>query len=289
MPSQAVSEGTVDRTVLADTSMQLGHVSLVRDRLIHPYDYSGLAQDHHLQLSLLRYPEHGRCCFPEAWGSKRFDPIGPLFLVPAAQIVHARSECPEQRSIVFSFRDQMLEKWFEDGIEWSVPQLERSLSIADPEIRRLMIGIGQELRNPGFATETLIELMASQIIVTLARQLWNVKESGPRGGLAPWRLRRIDDCLAHHPADCSLTRLAEECRLSVRQLSRAFRISRGCSIGAYIARSRIAYAQGRLAQGVPIAMVAKETGFSTTSNFTAAYRRVTGESPLESELLYFAH
>lgn len=279
MGEQTVSDALAVRTVQADLATPLGQASIVQDRFARPYDQSGRTDYHHLQLSLLHYRENGRGCFPEVWGRGRFEPIGPLFLLPAKHVVHVRSDCPEQRSIVFSFGDHALERWFERGVEWSSSQLERSLVIADPEIRRLMMGIGRELRSPGFASEAMVELMGGQIIIALARQLRMVDSAAAKGGLTPWRLRLIDDYLAEHPAQSSLTALAEACGLSVRQMSRAFRISRGCSIGAHIAQRKMAFAQSRLAMGVPAKTVARETGFSSASNFAAAFRRATGETP----------
>jgi len=274
-----MSEIAAVRTVHAEVTMALGQVSLVREQWHDPYDHSGRTPEHHLQLSLLQFPENGRGCFPEAWGSSRFERIGQLFLLPAEQIVHVRSSCPEQKSIVYNFSAQALERWFDCGIGWTAPQLERSLAIVDPEIRRLMIRMGQELRNPGFAAEALIELIAAEITIALARQLRNVEAPSIKGGLSPWRLRLIDDYLEAHPAKASLTDLAEACQLSIRQLSRAFRLSRGCPIGTYIAQFRMEVARHRLASGAPVRNVAAELGFSSPSTFSAAFRRVTGEAP----------
>jgi len=267
------------RAIQAEVATALGQVSLVSERWHTPFEHEGWTEEHRLQLSLLQFRDNGTCCFPEAWGSKRFDPIGQMFLLPARQIVHARSNCPEQKSIVYNFGIPALERWFDRDIEWSVAQLERSLAIADPEIRRLMMRIGQELRDPGFASAELIELMTAEIIIALSRLLRKLDDGPAKGGLAPWRLRLIDDYLEAHPTGASLTDLAKACRLSVRQLSRAFHLSRGCSIGTYIANRRMEEARRRLALGSPIKTVAIDMGFSSTSSFSAAFRRTTGEGP----------
>jgi len=48
--------------------------------------------------------------------------------------------------------------------------------------------------------------------------------SFPKGGLAPWRERRVKELMsASLDEELLLSRLAEECGLSVRHFARAFR------------------------------------------------------------------
>nr|NIQ00855.1 AraC family transcriptional regulator [Nitrospinaceae bacterium] len=70
----------------------------------------------------------------------------------------------------------------------------------------------------------------------------------------------------------------------VRQLTRAFRVSRGRSIGSYIAGHRVDHAKRLLASGMSVKAVAFETGFSASSNFTTAFVRETGETPRQYRL-----
>jgi len=97
--------------------------------------------------------------------------------------------------------------------------------------------------------------------------------------LAPWRLRIIDDRLAACRAAPTLTELAGLCRLSVRQLTRGFRASRGCSIGEYVARSQLDHAKQLLATEESIKSIAYSMGFTSPSNFSTAFRRATGQTP----------
>src|SRR3546814_18606710 len=67
--------------------------------------------------------------------------------------------------------------------------------------------------------------------IELARYCERINDVQSGGGLSSWRLRLIDERL-HEGRDApTLTELAELCKLSVRQLTRGFRASRGCSIG----------------------------------------------------------
>jgi AraC family transcriptional regulator len=65
----------------------------------------------------------------------------------------------------------------------------------------------------------------------------------------------------------------------VRQLTRGFRASRGFSIGSHIAASRVEYAKQLLKSDRCVKTVAYAMGFTAPSNFSAAFRRATGQTP----------
>ena len=96
----------------------------------------------------------------------------------------------------------------------------------------------------------------------------------PDGGL-----RLIEERLSEHDKAPSLSDLAELCGLSVRQLTRGFRVSRGCSIGDYLEQRRIESAKRMLMRGEAVKGVAFALGFASPSSFTFAFRRAVGSSP----------
>ena len=65
----------------------------------------------------------------------------------------------------------------------------------------------------------------------------------------------------------------------MRQLTRGFRASRGCSIGEYVTRSQIDRAKQLLVSGESIKSIADSIGFASVSSFTYAFRRETGQTP----------
>ncbi len=79
----------------------------------------------------------------------------------------------------------------------------------------------------------------------------------------------------------TLAELAALCGLSVRQLTRGFRASRGCSIGEYLESSRVAHARRLLAAGQSVKSIAYALGFASPSGFCFAFRRATAETPRE--------
>jgi len=267
------------KSIEAQRPLGIGQVQMVRAAWEAPIERSGIAGEHRLELALLPHSQGARACFPDLWGPHRFEPMGPLFLLPAQQRVHARSDCRQQQSIICSFRPEAVATWLGREPAWTHRRLEGSLNIVNGSIRQLLLRMGAELRAPGFASEALLDSMAIQLAVELSRHLSGIDEAGATGGLCAWRLRRIDERLAQDGATPTLEALAGLCHLSVRQLTRAFRLSRGCSIGHYIAEQRMERARRMLSAGLPVKAVAYTTGFTAPSNFAAAFLRATGETP----------
>ena len=124
-----------------------------------------------------------------------------------------------------------------------------------------------------------MELISGQLAIELTRYCTDNNEPTVSGVLAPWRLRAIDERLEDFDVPPTLTELSELCRLSVRQLTRGFRASRGCSIGEYIAQARIEQAKKLLSTERSIKAVAYTLGFASSSSFCFAFRRAIGETP----------
>ena len=263
----------------ADIPTALGRIRTFRQSWSEPIDAVGCCNDHWLQLSLLPSTRTARACFPTRWRPDRFEPIGQLFLIPAHEPIHTKSECRSQIAVACIFTPEAFGDWLGKDVEWTDTCLKASLNIVNPTIRGLVSRIGNEVRRPGFASETLIELMAGQIIVELGRHYLAFAQERRSGGLPAWRLNAIDERLAEPCGSPTLYELARLVGLSVRQMERGFRASRGCSIGKYIAAARIERAKQLLTSDVCIKAVAHELGFASPSNFTTAFRSATGEAP----------
>ena len=262
----------------AQVPVGIGQVQLIRNVWSEPIDKLASAHEHRLELALLPRSNISKGCFPDDWGPHRFEPIGELFFLPADHRVHALSDCRQQISIVCTFDPEAVAAWFGE-LQWTDCRLRGSLDIANSNIRSLLFRIREEVRTPGFASETMVELLAGQIAVELSRYLTGIDEVRSIGGLSGWRLRRIEERLKDDGAPPSLAELAELCNLSVRHLTRAFRASRGRSIGSYVAEHRMDRAKRLLTTGMCIKSVAYATGFTAPSNFAAAFLRATGETP----------
>lgn len=102
-----------------------------------------------------------------------------------------------------------------------------------------------------------------------------------RGGLAAWQQRRIIDFMEEHLAEAvSLNTLAELVRLSPYHLVRSFKQSFGEPPHRYWAVRRMERAKALLANPrASITEIALDVGFGTPSAFSAAFRRLAGQTP----------
>jgi AraC family transcriptional regulator len=267
------------RHIDADVSTALGHVRVVRAAWAEPIDSTGTPDQHWLELSLLPLSDVARGCFPDRWSPHRFERIGALFFLPAHRVVRAMSECDVQSSVICALRPDDVREWLEADLDWTDGRLAGCLDLINPTIKQLVFRLGEEARSPGFASDALLELMTAQIAIELGRHFRGIDRARDNGGLAPWRLRLIDEYIAEQASSPALAELAASCGLSVRHLARGFRASRGCSIGEFLADHRVELAKRMINEGVSLKSVAHGVGFSSPSGFSTAFRRATGETP----------
>lgn len=270
-------------TLDAEIRVPLATTQLVRFHLSGPADNILRAEEAcWLDLSLTPRHRNARASYLERWSPQRFERIGNVFLLPHRECIRARSDGgPPQASLLCHLRPEALRQWFEGDLEWTDRRLEAGLDITDVQVRRLLLRLAQELRQPGFASEALVELIVAQLSIELARYCLQIYEGPATGGLAPWRLRLIDERLREARESPTLSELANLCKLSVRQLTRAFRASRGHSIGDHVAQCRIEHAKRLLASDDSIKTIAYSLGFASASSFSFAFRSATGVSPRE--------
>lgn len=203
---------------------------------------------------------------------------GDLFFLPAGLEAHTRASSGRQRSVISRFNADVLSRWFDGELEWTDRALSSTLNINSVQVRKLMQRIARELVTPGFASDMMIELLNMQLAIELSRFFRDVPDRFT-GGLPPWRLRMIDDRIGQFESPPTLEELAGLVGLSVRQLSRGFRNSRGISIGAYVEEQRVEEARRLLGTDLSIKDIAWRVGFASPSGFSYAFRKATGETP----------
>ncbi|HEY1076862.1 MAG TPA: helix-turn-helix transcriptional regulator [Fontimonas sp.] len=278
--------GTAAASMTVDAEMRVaqGRVQLVRFDMTQPADNVIHHDDSYwLDFSLTPRPRNARACYRERWSPQRYERLGKVFLLPPGETLQARSDgASSQTSILCHLRPDTLTQACGRELQWTDRRLQDGLDLRNPNVRSLLLRLAGELRHPGFASRVLVELMVGQLAIELARHCSSVADaSAPGGGLAGWRLRLIDERLREPGAVPSLDELAALCRVSVRQLTRGFRSSRGCSIGEHMAAARIEHAKRLLHADGSIKGIAYTLGFATPSSFCYAFRRATGATPNE--------
>ena len=153
----------------------------------------------------------------------------------------------------------------------------------DPLLSQLLVELSQGLSRPESA-----EVLFGELATTLfAHQLGRVHGaiSGPprlqRGGLAPCSLGQVREYVAAHLAGTiRLAQLAAVAGLSPFHFARAFKLSTGLSPHAYVVRCRIEEAKRLLVTStLPIAEIARRTGFRGTGQLSTRFRASTGRTP----------
>jgi len=268
-------------TVEGEVTAPVAAARLVRFQFETPVDSTlRETERYRLDLCLTPRPVNARARYPDRPGMRHFAPLGNVFVVPPGERLQAQSDgCCEQTSLLCEFDPGQMNNWLEADIEWSDGSLLAGLDIRHGNIRLLLERLAAEVRHPGFASATLTELIVAQLAVELARYQLALSAEGVTGGLPGWRLRLIDERLKASGEMPNLAELAALCGLSVRQLTRGFRASRGCSIGDYMVGLRATRARELLLTQMSVKGIAYALGFSSPSSFCYAFRRATGESP----------
>lgn len=232
-----------------------------------------------LDMSLTPRPPKSHARFGNHWDSQRFEPVGSIFMIPPREMVEWRAAPCRLSSVSCQLNADALPAWLEGGLDWPERGLPIVLDLRNTAVRRLMNQLYQELRNPGFAAGPMVELLATQLGLELARVCGRLEWASSTSGLSPWRLRQIDERLTEGDRIPSLAELAGLCGLSVRQLTRGFRESRGCTIGHYIAQRRAEAAKKLLKSDMSVKAVARALGFGSPAGFTYAFRQAAGMTP----------
>lgn len=265
-----------------EAELQVPSAHVVIARLNHggPNEHMFARKDAYwVDLCLTPRRPDAKARFIDRWGPHRFGSMGSIIALPPRFNLHLKHEGGRHISVLCALNAEAVHRWLPEDFEWTDRRLEACLDISSSVVRGLMLRLFQEMRHPGVASQVLCEALVLELSIEIARYFIAVAEPMDQGGLAAWRLRTIDKRLAEPGEPPTLTELASLCDISVRQLTRGFRTSRGCSIGDYLAQNRIEAAKRRLATDESIKSIAISLGFASQSTFTYAFRRAAGVTP----------
>lgn len=174
--------------------------------------------------------------------------------------------------------------------------VEPEAAFAEAELAPRLFFDDPVLRQTALKLEALIEagrsgsrLYAEALGIVLVHELLRLNggavpaEPPMRGGLAGWQRRSVAQYIEENMSEqISLAELSELARLSVFHFSRAFKQSFGMPPHRYHTSRRIERAKILLAKpNQSVTEIALDMGFSDTSAFTAAFRKLAGRTPTE--------
>jgi AraC family transcriptional regulator len=153
----------------------------------------------------------------------------------------------------------------------------------DRDLWETALKLKSQVENPGSMPRQYAEALGIVLTCELVRINSDAALSEPvsRGGLAPWQQKRVAEYIEERVADdIPLATLAELARLSPYHFCRSFKHSFGMPPHRYHAKRRIERAKQLLAnRELSVTRIALDVGFSETSTFSAAFHRLTGQTP----------
>lgn len=237
-----------------------------------------------LDYSLTPRTPNARGCFLMDKRRPHYEPFGSVFMLPPGETLLARSDSGEQMSLLCILEKDRIANWLDEDFSWTDRHLDASMDVQAAQVVQLLRRLAEELRRPSIASDILCEAIAVQLAIELARYYGSLEERAELGGLAGWRLRLIDERVRDCEVPPTLQELADLCGLSVRQLTRGFRATRGRSLGEHITDMRMDRAKRMLCGGETVKEISYSLGFSSPSSFCYAFRRETGHSPRQFRL-----
>jgi len=156
-----------------------------------------------------------------------------------------------------------------------------TLRIRDPLLVPLIRGLAEavERGDRGPVTGPLGDALVARLADAMLARVPVAGNDG--GGLAAWRLRRVEAFAAENLGrTIRLAELAAVAGLSVFHFSRAFKQTTGHAPQAWLMRRRLERAQALLADAsLPLIDAAIEAGFCSHAHLTATFRRLLGTTP----------
>ena len=236
-----------------------------------------------LDLPLSRRPAVSRAAYVDT-GTNVGRDLGHIMFVPPGRHICSGSGEGQYRALICLLDRDMIEGLLDSPANWNRIRLAQGLSLNCPEIEWILMKIYRELREGGFAAQLMVERLAGALAIAVARRFeLDLGEPRHTGGLAPHRLKLIHERLAAELPPPNLAELAELCGMSVRHLSRTLKAETGMTAAKYMEQAVMERARRLLTERrLSVAEVAMNTGFSSTSTFSLAFKRVMGVRPREA-------
>jgi AraC family transcriptional regulator len=218
-------------------------------------------------------------------------PPGEMVFLPEGSVFDAECSPCEQRLLCLTFNNENASRLLQDDVH--ALDMAPCFDVRATRVRELMVQLAQEVRAPGFGCDVFIESAALMLTVELCRHFQSRPATNmvQHGGIADWRLRRINDRIeADMGGPLSIAYLAADCGMSSRHLIRTFKESVGRTLIGFIADARLRRAERELAEeDALIKVVAYNCGFRSAAAFSASFRKSKGLTPKQYREKHFRY
>lgn len=285
--SDAAADGSVSaldsHTNEHTLSLGMGDIQVVQYKWDRPTSDVWISDTYFLHMSLTPRPEPAQAAYVDS-DRRMFRNIGRVMFAAPGRTVQTVGRNGRKKSLLCSLQPKLFENVLGREPNWDDATLGEGLALNRPEVDHALLRIYDELRNPGFAQEFMVESLLNALAITLVRTLRIHREEPATsiGGLAPWRIRRIRERVFSDQPAPQLGELAQLCNMSVRHLTRAFKAEADMTIASFVEHAMVERARRMLANSdCSISEIAECLGFASQSSFTCAFRRATGTRPAE--------
>ena len=252
-----------------------------------PFEYS-FRQEYHLLIAVEQGVRYDGETFVEGLPTSTMrNYSNKLILVPAGRkFFGAQTPRLLTRSICLYIDPRMVV--VDPDLRFDEADLKPGLLFENEALWQTVLKLKGQIGSGDPADRMYADALGGLLAHELLRLYGTIQSSRPtyRGGLAPWQQRRVVEFIEQHLAeDISLDALAELVQLSPYHFLRSFKRSLGEPPHRYWMARRIERAKTLLANPrASITEVAFQVGFSGTSAFSAAFRRITGQTATDYRL-----
>jgi len=194
-----------------------------------------------------------------------------LLFQPAGYEHSYRGLPGKSRTLTIEFDDQWISRLRNHSLDLDTPGF-----FSGPLERWMMMRLYDEFRRLDPCSPLVIEALTVEIAVATARR----QKNHPKAPAPRW-LEQATNLLHDRFADSfTLSDLAGSVGVHPVHLARVFRREHHCTVGEYVRRLRIDYATKQMiVSDSSIIEIALAAGFSDQSQFSHAFKRVTGLTP----------
>lgn len=217
-------------------------------------------------------------------GAQMDFPLGRIMLIPPLPLRARAMNMPENvRTICCRFDGEWLEDFVGVKLEWRADRLAAYADINDMYLDCTMRRLANEITEEQPGTGQMIGALTQELAIHIVRRFntkyksWDNKDAM----LASDRLRRIREMVyASDDRIPTAGEIADQCKLSLGYLRRAFREMTGQTLHEFLEEARITTARQLLREtNLPLKIISHRVGYSHHSAFTFAFRHRMGVPP----------